>query len=219
MKKVKETLGSLCVILLLFALGFGTGVGGCLWHQAKNQTAAAILQPPADLLQLPGETEKYIVTLDEIEVALQELQEFATYSGTYQVSKSEDVWRCLDDRNLWLTRNTVAVACEGVVKVGYDVNLIAAEIDEKSETVYLRLPPVSVLDNYVIWDTVDASGSVNNLLHPLSFDEYREVISRVEEEGLEKVTESGIFEHAEESFRRLVTAALAGVTDYRIVFL
>lgn len=219
MKKVKETLGSLCVILLLFALGFGTGVGGCLWHQAKNQPAAAILQPPADLLQLPGETEKFIVTLDEIEVTLRELQEFATYSGTYQVSRSEDVWRCLDDWGLPLTRNTVAVACEGVVKVGYDVNLIAVEIDEKSETVYLRLPPVSVLDNYVIVDTVDASSSVNNLLHPLSFDQYREVIVSVEEEGLAKVTEKGLFEHAEESFRRLVTANLAGVTDYRIVFL
>ena len=219
MKKVKETLGSLCVILLLFALGFGAGVGGCLWHQAKSQRAAAILQPQADLLQLPGETEKFIVTLDEIEVALQELQELATYSGTYQASRSEDVWRCLDDWGLPLTRNTVAVKCEGVVKVGYDVNLIAAEIDEQSETVYLRLPPVSVLDNYVIVDTVDASSSVNNLLHPLSFDQYREVIVSVEEEGLAKVTEKGLFEHAEESFRRLVTASLAGVTDYRIVFL
>ena len=219
MKKVKETLASLCVILLLFSLGFGAGVGGCLWHQAKNKPAAVILQPQADLLHLPGETEKFIVTLDEIEATLQELQEFATYSGTYQVSKRDDVWRSTGDWDWWLTRNTVAVQCEGVVKVGYDVNLITAEIDEKSETVYLRLPSASVLDNYVIWDTVDASGSFNNPLHPLSFDEYREVIVRIEDEGLEKVTESGIFEHAEESFRRLVTANLAGVTDYRIVFL
>lgn len=219
MKKVKETLGSLCVILLLFALGFGTGVGGCLWHQAKNQTAAAALQPQPDLLQLPGETEQFIVTLDEIEVALQEIQELATYSGRYQASRSEDVWRCLDDLHMPLTRNTVSVKCEGVVKVGYDVTLIDVEIDEESQTVFLTLPPVSVLDNYVIVDTVDASSSVNNILHPLSFDQFREVIVGVEEEGLTQVTEKGLFEHAEEAVRRLVTASLAGVTDYRIVFL
>ena len=218
MKKIKETLSSLCVILLLFALGFGAGFGGCLWHQASRQSGTIHL-PPADLLQLPGETEQYIVTLDEIEVRLQALQEFASYSGRYQIHRSEDVWRQVNNWNLALTRNTVAIKCEGVVKVGYDVNRIAVTVDAASKTVYLRLPPVSVIDNYVIWDSVDASGSVNNILHPLSFDEYREVIIRVEEEGLAKVTEEGLFEHAEESFRRLVTASLAGVTDYRIVFL
>ena len=219
MKKVKETLGSLCVILALLGIGFLAGFGGSTWYRAQRQDAAAVLQPQADMLQLPGETERYVVTLDEIKVALQEIRELATYSGLYEASRSEDVWRSLDDRNMPLTRNTISVHCEGVVKVGYDMDRITAEIDAESETVYIKLPPVSVLDNYVIVDTVDASASVNNLLHPLSFEEYRQVLVSVEEEGLEQVTKEGLFEHAEESFKRLVAASLAGVTDYRIVFL
>ena len=135
----------------------------------------------------------------------------------------QDVMRSMllvvDDRDLPLTKNTVAVDCQGVVKVGFDVGKIAVEVDEESETVYIRLPAAAVLDNYVIVDTVDASASVNNLLHPLTFEQYQQVLVSVEEEGLAQVTEAGIFEDAETAFKLIVTQFLAGVTDYRIVFL
>ena len=215
MKKAMKTLAALCAMLLFAALGFGGG----LWYSARTPDAATVTPVPADVLSLPGEAEKVVVTREEIEAVLCEIREFATYSGRYTVSKTEDVWRSLDERALPLTRNTVAVRCEGVVKAGYDLDRVSVEVDDRSETVYIRLPEVSVLDNYVIVDTVDASGSVNNPLHPLHFEQYRDVIIGVEEEGLAQVTEKGLFRHAEESFRKLVTQCLAGVTDYRIVFL
>lgn len=214
MKKVWETLNSIFLIGLLLSMGFFAGSS----YEVRKQPTI-VLQPQADLLRLTGEIERYVVTLDELEAVLQEIRELATFSGRYKAVKTADGWRCLDDLNLPLTRNTVAVSCEGIVKAGYDVDLITCEIDEASETVYIRLPHASVLDNYVIMDTVDVSGSVNNILHPLSFEEYLKVIVSVEEEGLAQVTEQGLFERAEEGFRNLVTQCLMGVTDYRIVFL
>ena len=219
MKKVRETLSSLFIILALLAVGFGSGFAWCHWYEAQQQTTVAVVQAPTDGLHFPGEAEKVVVTRDEIEAVLDEIREFATYSGVYTVRKTEDVWRCVDDFSLPGTRNTVSVCCQGVVKAGFDVDQIDIEVDSVSETVYIRLPQVEVLDNYVIVDSVDASGSVNNPLNPLSFDQYRQVIVSVEEEGLAQVTRMGIFELAEESFRHIVTQCLAGATDYRIVFL
>lgn len=218
MKRIKETLSSLLVIILLIAFGAGIGVYGDRWYTAQKHEGI-IHQSNEDLLQLPGETERYVITQDEIEARLREIREFASYSGIYEASRTEDVWRNLDDLSLPGTRNTVAVHCEGVVKAGYDVDLISVEVDAENETIYIKLPPVSVLDNYVIVDTVDTSGSVNNILHPLSFEQYRQVIVSVEEEGLKQVTEKGLFEHAKEASQNLIIQCLAGVTDYEVKFL
>ncbi len=178
-----------------------------------------VVEAPADGLHLPGEAEKVVVTRDEIEAVLDGIREFATYSGIYTASKTEDIWRCLDDLDLPGTRNTVSIHCQGIVKAGFDVDRIGVEVDAVSETVYIRLPQVEVLDNYVIVDSVDTSGSVNNPLHPLTFEQYQQIIVSVEGEGLAQVTQMGILDLAEESFRHIVTQCLAGITDYRIVFL
>lgn len=220
MKKVRETLASLLVILLLFGAGFGSGIAFRNWQTVKRQhTAVAVVETAASDLRLPGETEKYVVTSDEILSAIHEIREFAACSGSYEVSRTSDVWRSLDSVALPGTRNTVSVNCQGVVKAGFDVDRIAVTVDPKSETVYICLPQPAVLDNYVIVDTVDVSGSVNNILHPLTFEQYRQVIVSVEAEGLAQVIQKGLFIRAEESFRHIVTQCLAGVTDYRIVFL
>lgn len=219
MKKVRETLASLLVILVLFGAGFGAGFAVRYWQTVKRHAAATTIAAAANDLRLPREAEQYVVTSSEIRAALDEIREFATCSSIYEVSKTADVWRSVDDVALPGTRNTVAVRCQGVVKAGYDVDRITVAVDARSETVYIRLPQPEVLDNYVIMDTVDVSGSVNNILHPLSFDQYQQVIVSVEEEGLAQATQKGLFARAEESFRHIVTQCLAGVTDYRIVFL
>ena len=220
MKKVRETLASLLVILVLFGAGFGAGFAVRYWQTVKRQHATVTaIETTSHDLRLPAEAEKRVVTSSEIRAAIDEIREFATCSSIYEVKKTTDVWRSVDDIALPGTRSTVAVRCQGVVKAGYDVDRITVAVDEQSETVYIRLPQPEVLDNYVIVDTVDVSGSVNNILHPLSFDQYRQVIVSVEAEGLEQATQKGLFTQAENSFRHIVTQCLAGVTDYRIVFL
>ena len=70
-------------------------------------------------MKLPGETEKRIVTIDEVETKLAEIGELSTYSGRYEVTKEADYSRYfLDDIKVPGTKNTVHLECEGIVKVG-----------------------------------------------------------------------------------------------------
>lgn len=89
-------------------------------------------------LKIPGEVEKRIVTIDEVETKLVEIGELSTYSGKYTVTKEADYSRhFMDEIKIWGTENTVHLECEGIVKVGYDVHEIGVNIDNESYTIYI----------------------------------------------------------------------------------
>ena len=151
MKKLKETGSSLLIVILIAALGF---VGGYWYHSQKTEAEAEVIDDTTPDVKLPGETEKRIVTIDEVETKLAEIGELSTYSGRYEVTKEADYSRYfLDDIKVPGTKNTVHLECEGIVKVGYNLEDIGVNIDNDSYTICISLPKATVNDNYVIWDT------------------------------------------------------------------
>lgn len=213
MKKVKELLGSLLVIVLLL----GVGAFGGYYYATRYGANEIVLQDDGQDLKLPGETEVRVITANEVEAAIEEIQEFATYIGRYSVVKSEDDIRKEFGWDFFgLTTNSISIKCEGVVKVGYDLSGVSVAVDDESRTVYIKLPEPKVLDNYVIWDSVECEEK-NNILNPIEFSQYQTIISEMESDGLEKVLDEGIFDAARENFRTVVTHYLSGITDYRIV--
>ena len=69
----------------------------------------------------------------------------------------------------------------------------------------------------MIWDTVKVSER-NNILNPIDFSQYQELIDEIEEDGLRIATEEGIFQKAKDNLKQLITGFLMGV-EYEIVFL
>ena len=90
MKKLKETGSSLLIIILIAALGF---VGGYWYHSQKTEAKAEVIDDTTPDVKLPGEAEKRIVTIDEVETKLAEIGELSTYSGRYEVTKEADYSR------------------------------------------------------------------------------------------------------------------------------
>ena len=76
---------------------------------------------------------------------------------------------------------------------------------------------VTVLDNYLIWDTVNVSEK-NNILNPIDFTQYQELIDEIEEDGLRIATEEGIYKKAKDNLKQLITGFLMGI-EYEIDFL
>ena len=213
---MKKTLEKLIAFILAADLGFGGGYLFSQYRQAKN---AEIVENPSADLKLPGEMEKRIVTKSEIEEKLVEIDQLATYSGEYTVTKSVDYTRYfLDDIPVPGTTNKIAIECDGIVKVGYSVSSITPTVDNDSQKIYIALPDPDVLDNYVIWDSVKVTES-NNILNPIDFAQYQQLINEIEQEGLTKAEESGIYVAAEDHIKIVIQNFLAGFNGYEIVFL
>jgi len=217
MKKIKETGSGLLVIILIAALGF---VGGYWYHSQKIEDKAdVVVDDTTPDVKLPGEKEKSIVTVDEVRTKLVAIGELSTYSGQYTVKKGRDFFRnVLDDIRIPWTTNNVTIECEGIVKVGYDVNEIGVDIDDKSYTIYISLPEATVNDNYVIWDSVICKED-NNPFNPIDFEEYKLLIEEIEEEGLSQSEEQEIYKAAEENIKNIIVNFLSGMDDYQVKFL
>lgn len=92
-----------------------------------------------------------------------------------------------------------------VVKVG----------DDK---IYIKLPEAQLNDNYVIWDTVSCSES-NNILNPIEFSQYQEIVEEIEIKGLVDVESKGIYHSASENAKMVMDSFLAEFENYEIVYM
>lgn len=216
---IKKVVGEIGAALLLVVIGF---LGGCISTQWRyEQTAESVETNRAEQfdLRLPDEVEKRIVTKDEVEAKLIEIDQLATYMGEYTATRSAEYTRhILDNIPVPGTTNSITLDCTGVVKVGYSVSDIVPTVDNDSQKIYIALPAPTVMDNYVIWDSVKYA-ETNNILNPIDFAQYQALIQEIEEEGLAKAEEKGIYRDAEENIKLVICHFLAGFEDYEIVFL
>ena len=203
---------TITVLMLAFAAGF-------LYCKNKGfaVTTSSAHGNEYDLT-LPKETERRIITVDEIKVLLADIGEFSTYSGIYSTTKEADYTRFLLDKvPIPGTTNVIHIECQGIVKVGYNINEIGIRINNDSHVVYISVPNATILDNYLIWDTVNVSEK-NNILNPIDFTQYQELIDEIEEDGLRIATEEGIYKKAKDNLKQLITGFLMGI-EYEIDFL
>lgn len=200
MKKCFKIILSIFVLVLTFVAGFQTAnlrnEGKWKLEQKNNQSGID--------LKLPGENEKSIVTVEEVEAKLKGIAELSSYSGEYTVTYGKDTARYwLDNIKIFGTTNSIEIKASGVVKVGYDMSKMVINVDNDSSKIYIKLPEIQLNDNYVIWDTVTCSES-NNILNPIEFSQYEEIVDEIERMGLEDVESKGIYDKASENIKNII---------------
>jgi len=215
--KIFEILRNVVAVILILAVVFGAGY----YTANKTMEPKAVVvkntdEKPIDL-ELPGEVEKRVVTVQEVESKLMEMAELTTYSAEYTVTFGKDEARyLLDNIKVWGTTNSITITASGIVKVGYDMNDIVVKVDD--DKIYIKLPEAKINDNYVIWDTVTCSES-NNILNPIEFSQYQEIVDEIEKMGLEKVEAQGVYDSAVENAKKVMNAFLSEFVDYEIVYM
>lgn len=218
MKKILRWISATLAVLLVLATAFGAGFRA---GSNREEPELAVVEPGREKggMTLPGENRRRFLTEEEVSAQLTAIAELATYSAEYSVSRTEDCKRyILDDYEIPGTTNTITVRCSGIVKVGYSVEQILPRVDNDSRTIYISLPEARVLDNYIIWDSVKCR-ETNNILNPIAFQQYQDLIADLEEAGLEEAEEEGIYAAAEQQVQVIVTNFLAGFEGYEVVFL
>lgn len=216
MKKFLNVIRDILTVMIILAVTFGAGY--YIGDRANKEEVVVVEEASNTLdLELPFEVEKRVVTVEEVESKLVEIGELSTYSGeyTYTLGKEESrYW--LDKIPVLGSTNSIEITCNGIVKVGYDMNDIVVRVDD--DKIYISIPEAKLNDNYVIWDTVVCNES-NNIFNPIEFSQYQEIIDEIEAKGLEDVTSKGIYQEAEKNLKVLIEAFLAEFSDYTIVYM
>lgn len=211
-------------LIVAFAIcAVGGFAAGYYYNEYIDMKKAEIFQPEIiteDIdLQLPGEVEKFIITVEEIEAQLQGISEISTHSGEYTITKGKEFLRYwLDDYPILGTSNSVTLTCTGIVKVGYNLEDINIVVDSDSYKIYITLPKAKLNDNHIIWDTVECSEE-NNILNPIDFAQYQSMIEEIEADGLTKVEAMGIYEDAENHMKWIIEEFLSDIPEYTVVFM
>lgn len=217
MKKLSKSLA----IILSVVIVIGTAFVGGYFVGVKQLPEAEIVKNPTNEndLKLPGEVEKRIVTVEEINSKLKEISEFSTYSSEYEVTKSADYSRYfLDDIPVPGTTNTVTLKCKGIVKVGYDLTEINPVVDPESIIIYIALPEIKVNDNYIVWDTIECVED-NNILNPIDFEQYKQFALELEELGLMDAESKDIYKNGESYVQELIINFFGCFDGYEVKFI
>ena len=216
MKKTFRVVRDILNVLFVLAVAFGVGfyLGGSM-HEEKE----IIVEDKKSSfdLELPMEVEKRVVTAEEVQAKLFEIGELSTFSGKYEFTKGvEETRYLLEEIPVFGSTNIIQITCEGIVKVGYNMSDIVVRVD--AERIYISIPEAQLNDNYVIWDSMVCKES-NNMLNPIEFAQYQEIIDEIEKAGLEKVIAQGIYQQAEENLKTLIETFLAEFDGYTVVYM
>ena len=218
-KKAKKILTSsiLIVIALVAAFGAGYYVGNIL----PQLGSAVNTSTESDFdLKLPGETEKMVVTVDEVKAKILEIGELTSCEGVYTVTKGEDFTRhVLDNIPIPGATNHIELTCTGIVKAGYSLEDIVVKVDEDSRKIYISLPDAKINSNQLLWDSSMLLKEQNSILNPIDFAQYQSLIADIKEEGLQEAEKNGLFDTVEKNAKNLITNFLGCFEGYDIVYM
>ena len=213
LKIIRDIVSVIIVIALVFGAGFYTATQVM---QPEEVVVEKVVEKPVEI-KLPGEVEKRIITVEEVESKLHEMAELTTYADEYLVTLGKEQTRyLLENYKIPLTTNSITITAGGIVKVGYDVEDIVVKVENFK--IFIKIPEAKLNDNYVIWDKLICKEQ-NNILNPIEFSQYQDIVADIEKMGLEDAEKNGIYDKAEENLKKIMEGFLSEFVDYEIVYM
>lgn len=205
-----------CALNMLAVFGFFIAVGFFTRGMIDENRTTEIIPASAEVadITLPEEKIRRTVTVDEIMGELDKIEELITYSYRYTSTKGYSNEREISGVVIPFTQNELLIESGGIVKVGYEIGDIDVVVDD--EKIYISIPEANVVDNYLIWDSVNCSES-NNFFNPIKSDNYFSLIKEIEQDGLKQAEDNGIYEKAEENFKNVTTEFLEEFDEYEVI--
>jgi len=153
------------------------------------------------------------VSKEEVESKLSEIGDLTTYIMDYHVSEEFEM-----PSSYWFmgSSSNLDIECDGIVKVGYDIDDIKVEVLE--DAIVFSIPKAEVLDNYVILDSVNFEFN-QSMLSLMEGDNYQNMVTEVESAGLKQVEDAGIYSEAEKRLENIIRNYMGGFTDYEVRFM
>jgi len=200
---MKNAVKFLVGILIAVAVGFGL-----FW--AYTNTGL--------LDWMKDEPDEYVFETSVLKEKISNIGELATVEYQYTIADSIDNQKI---EWLGLTKKTVAMAIDGILKIGVDVNKIDIQCDELTKTITITLPAATQISNELFEDTMQILNEDSGLFNKIDLNDASELRQHIKDKAEAKAVEYGLFEKAKENAAQILTLmieAMPDVTDnYSIV--
>lgn len=126
------------------------------------------------------------------------------------------------DVDIPLTKKTIVISMDGVLKVGIDVEKISFVCDEKTGTITVTLPQATLLSNELDEGSICVYNEEGGIFNRVTMIDSSLIRSKIKEKAEEKAAAAGVYEQARKNSEKLVRCvmeAVPGLSEtYRIEF-
>ena len=166
-------------------------------------------------------TSATVITAKTTDFGFKNIGELATQEAYYTEIISQESYRELFNTglNIPLTKASMIVSIDGVIKAGIDFEKITYRIDDDKHIVFIVLPDAKVLSNEPDPDSVRVWSETLNIFNPSSFESSNEVFRTIKSQAEENALEKGLLINAQENAKALISSMCKTVLpDYEVAF-
>ena len=152
-----------------------------------------------------------------IKYQLENIQDLVFQKFTYTEKAEMSDTRHLFSFDIPLTTHSIQVLYSGTVKAGYDLSSVFIEVDNRGQTITIRLPDPVITDNYIDQDSIQYIES-NNIFNPISSEEVNSFLEELLKDKEAKAIEAGLFVETEKNAKKMITECLSVFEGYTVRF-
>lgn len=212
-KKTKRILAVIGIAVLAVAVVVGAVfVYKKAYSKAAQENQAAISQKEEEIKELENKLdeldkqfkESQMVTLDSIEMKIQNIGELATVEYCYtDAGKFEDPWKIFGKKTPFTAKSFIA-KWDGVIKAGVEVSEITAELDENNKKITIHIPKAKILSHEIDSDSVETLDEKSSMFNKITVEDVRAFDAECKGEMEKRAIQNGILEKAQENAKSII---------------
>lgn len=209
---IKEAIVSLITLVVVILIGAGAiSIGKTIYGKISGNQDAGLIHKEETYHAVE-------ISLKDIRRELSGIAELLTssysYSGTASITDQRET--LLFKWNIPFTSHKIKLTYAGTIKVGYILDDMVIDIDDRRERITISLG-TQVIENNLPEECVETIED-NNIINPIRSDEVTKRLADIKQKELENAKQDGVMDYARERAEEIIRERLSGITDYKVVF-
>jgi len=186
-----------------------------LWKKGSAGTKAAmvIILLTVVLAVILGSRVLFVTGGRTTTLGLKDIGELATQAGYYTnvevIEGSKELWGW----SVPFTQSKYIFSYDGMIKAGIDFSEVEVLVNELTQTITVRIPPIRILSNEIAADSLEVYDESRSIFTPLTLDTVNMAQGELKKEAEETAIENGLLENARMNAEMLIKGFLAGAYD------
>lgn len=179
----------------------------------KTETAEKepeVTEPPVTTAETTQTTKKKTVV--DSSVLSQRLAEdiiVPDYEYSYSNTALFENREVLNDLKLPLTKKSFNISYDGVITAGLDSSLISAKADNEAHIITVIIPEAQIISHEIKQSSFKLTNVKDNILNPISEDDYTYICSQQNEQMEEKALNDGILDEVYKNAEQIISEYLS----------